>query len=84
MKDLTGDVNNLIWELLKKYPKYRFTITHDVSDNTLMLEVTNEFRTIKIQTVLALWCISDQISMIEQLIYHFEKCARKVYEKEHQ
>lgn len=84
MKALTEDVNNPIWELLKKYPGYRFTITHCVSNNTLILAVTNEIRTIKSQTVLNLWCISDSISMIEQLIYHFEKCARKVYEKENQ
>lgn len=82
MRDLTGDVNNPIWELLKKYPGYRFTISHCIPNNTLVLTVTNETRTIKSQTVLALWCISDPVSMIEQMVYHFEECARKVYKKE--
>lgn len=84
MNDLTGDVNNPIWELLKTYPGYRFTITHCVSNDTLILAVTNEIKAIKSQTVLALWCISDPISMIEQLTYHFEKCAREVYKKENE
>lgn len=84
MKDLTGDVNNPIWELLKKYPWYRFTISHCVPDDTLVLTVTNEAGTIESRTVLALWCISDPISMVEQFVYHFEGCARKVYEMENQ
>lgn len=84
MRDLVGGANDPIWELLKKYPGYRFTISHCVSDDTLVLTVINETRTIESQTVLALWCVPNPTSMIEQLVYHFEECARKVYEKENQ
>lgn len=84
MQDLVGGVNDPIWELLKKYPGYRFTINHCVPDDTLVLTVTNETRTIERRTVLDLWCVSNPTPMIEQLIYYFEECAREVYKKENE
>lgn len=87
MKDLTGDVNNPIWELLKKYPEYQFSIsyrTYDHIGGVLILTVTNKSGKIEHWTVLSFWCISDPISMIEQLVYRFEECAREVYKRENE
>lgn len=87
MNDLTGDVNNPIWELLKKYPGYQFSMSYRVcksGESLIVLEIANETRKMQYRRYLSLWCISDPISMIEQLVYHFDKCAKEVYKKENE
>lgn len=87
MNDLTGDVNNPIWELLQKYPGYRFSIDYHVYNHgggASVLTVANKAGKIEHWKALSCWCISDLISAIEQTAYHFEECAKEVYKKENE
>lgn len=87
MKDLTGNINNPIWEFLKRYPGYQFSTSYKLCDggeSLIVLTVANETRKIQYRKYLSAWCVSDPIAMIEQLFYHFDECAREVYKKENE